>query len=151
MADLGVRIRVRVRPSSERQPVLVTSNPFAQLPRVLDAPRWPHMPIAAEDHERLEAVLPRAIGVRQAVRFRVLARQERHDVRSRDIGAEVRDEMTQVVLLAESNRAVGEEDEPSFARQSAHRVIGIDPGVHARRGRELRSRRTQLGGDHRRP
>ena len=61
MADLGVWIRVRVRPSSERQAVLVTSNPFAQLPRVLDAPRWSDMPIAAEDHERLETVLPRAI------------------------------------------------------------------------------------------
>ena len=36
-----------------------------------------------------------------------------------------------------------------LARQPAHRVIGVDPRVHARRGRQLRPRRTQLRRDHR--
>ena len=83
VADLGLRVRVRVGPAAERQPVLVAPNPFAQLPRVLDASRRADVPIAAEDHQRLEAVLPRAIGVGQAVLVGVLARQERDDVRAR--------------------------------------------------------------------
>ena len=55
--------------------------------------------------------------------------------------------MAEVVLFLHADGAVGEEDEGPVARQSAHRVIGVDPGVHARGSLELRPRRPQLGRD----
>ena len=115
-ADLGLRhpradwpSRRATAPSSWRRIRL------AQLPRVLDASRRPDVLVAAEDHQRLEAVLARAIGVGQAVLRRVLARQERDDVRARARRCRDCDEMAEVVFLPQPDGAVGEEHERAFA------------------------------------
>jgi len=84
-----------------------------------------------------------------AVLQRVLRRQERHDPLARHIRAEVRDEMSQVVFLVRSDRAVGQEDERALAREPAHGVVGVDPGVHALARGELRERRPELCGEDR--
>ena len=68
------------------------------------------MLVAAEDDQRVEAVLVRAIRVRQAVVHRMLAREERHDAGPRHIDPEVDQQMAEVVLLLQSDRAVGQED-----------------------------------------
>ena len=104
-------VRVRIRPAAERQLGLARADHLAQLPRVLDASRRPDVLVAAEHDERLEAVLPRAIRVGQAVLRRVLAGQKRDDVRARHVAAEIDDEMAEVVFLLEADGAVGEEDE----------------------------------------
>ena len=116
---------------------------------MLDASRLPDALVAAEDDERLEAVLLRAIRVRQAVVERVLARQERDDLRSRHVAAEIDDEVPEVVFFLRSDGAVGQEDERAVARQAPDRVIRIDPGIHARRRFELGARRPQFRGDDR--
>ena len=92
MADLLGGIRVRVGPSAQRQMRLVFPDLLAQLPRVRDATRPANRAIAAEDDERGEAVLPRLLGVGEAVLERVLAREERNDPIAGDVGAEVGDE-----------------------------------------------------------
>lgn len=77
----------------------------------------------------------------------MLRRQEWRDARARDGAAEVVDEMTEVVFLLQSDRAVGEEDVRAAAREVLDRVVGIDPRVHARGGRQLGPRGPKLGGD----
>jgi len=106
-----------------------------------------NMTTVAEGVEtQLQKELLRALGVRQAIRERVLRRQKRHDALARHVPAEIRDEMPQVVFLRQADRAVGEEDVGALARQPPHRVVRVDPRVHALVGGELRPRRPQLGG-----
>ena len=114
---------------------------------MLDAPRRTDVLVAAEDDERFESVLTGAIRIREAVLRRVLAREEGDDVRSRHVAAKVDDEMPEVVLFLHPDGAVGEEHERAVARQPAHGVVRVDPGVHARCRLELGTRRTQLGRD----
>ena len=66
---------------------------------------------------------------------------------ARHVAAQVVDEMAEVVLFLEPDRAVGEEDERAVARQALDRVIGVDPRVHAGGGRQLRPRRAKLRRD----
>ena len=106
---------------------------------MLHAPGRPDVLVAAEHDERFEPVLPRAIGIRQAVADRVLAGQERHDVRARDIRR--RGSITRCRRLSSSlqaHGAVGEEDERAGSREAAHGMVGVDPGVHARRATPAR-------------
>jgi hypothetical protein len=93
--------------------------------------------VSAEHDERREAVLARALGVREAVLQRVLGRQERHDPLARRVDAEVDDEMPQVVLLRGAHRAVGQEDERPAPRQAPHRMVRVDPRIHALRAPQL--------------
>ena len=114
------------------------------------APRRPDVLVAAEDDEGIEPVVVRAIGVGHAVLRRVLARQEGDDVRARDVAAEIDDQVPEVVFFLQPYGAVGQEHEGPRARQSADRVVRVDPRVHARGGFQLRAGRTQLGCNHRR-
>ena len=127
----------------------MASDGLPQLPRMLHASRMPDVLVAAQDDERLEPVLLRAIRVRHAVAHRVLARQERDDLRSRDVTPEVDDQVPEVVLFLRSDGAVRQEDVGTVARQIPYGVVGIDPGIHAGRRFELGSRGPELGGDDR--
>ena len=128
--------------------MIALAQHLAQLPRVLDRPRRADRLVAAEHDERRKPALMRPVGVRQAVLDRVLRRQERDDALARHVAAEIGDEMPQVVFFGRADRAVGEEHERALARQPPDRVIGVDPRVHALRGRELGARRPQLRGKH---
>src|SRR5262245_13370091 len=145
--DLRRGVAVRVRPPSERQMPVARADHLPELPRVFDAARRTDVLVASEDDEGLEAVMPRAIGVREAELRRVLAGQEGDDVRPGDVAAEIDHKVPEVVLFPEADGAVGEEDEGAGARQAAHGVVGVDPRVHARAGFQLRARRVQLGRD----
>ena len=125
----------------------MAADVLAQLPRVLDAARWSDALIAAKDDQRLEPMLRRSIGIRETVLERMLRRQERRDARARDGAAEVVDEMAEVVLFLEPDGAIREEDVRAVAREVLDRVIGINPRVHARRGRQFRPRGAKLGRD----
>ena len=91
-------------------------------------------------------MLLRAIRVRHAVVHRVLARQEGDDLRSRDVAPEIDDQVPEVVFFLRSNGAVREEDVGTVARQTPYGVVGIDPGIHARRRFELGPGGPELGG-----
>ncbi len=147
VADLGRRVAVRIGPSPERKVRDATPDLVPQLPRVLDATRRTDVLVTAEYYQCVEAVLVRPVRVRQAVVHRMLARQKRHDPRPRDIHPQIDQQVAEVVLLLQSNRAVGEEDRGAPAGEALDRVVGVDPRVHARGGFELRARRTQFGGD----
>ena len=137
---------MRIAPAAERQARHVLVDGLAQLPRMFHASRRSHRPVAAEHDQRPEALLPGALGVRQAELHRVLRRQERHDVVARHVGAQIDDEMAQVVFFARADRAVGQEHERLIAHEAADRVVGVDPGVHAGGGVEFGARRAQLDG-----
>ena len=120
------------------------ANLLAQLPRVLDAARAADVLVAAEHDERREAVMRGLVGVAEAEIQRVLARQKRHDLCARDVGAEVGDEMAQVVFFLRADGAVGDHHAHVLPRQRSDRVIGVDPRVDAFGRFELRPRRTEL-------
>jgi hypothetical protein len=143
VGDIGVR----VGPAAEQQPRLVLPDRLTELPGVLDAPRRPDALVAAEDHQRLEPMLDRAIGVGDAVVERMLAGEERHDRPARHLAADVADQVPQVVFLLQADGAVGEEDRGAFAGQAPDCVVGVDPRVHAGPRFQLRPRRTQFGRD----
>ena len=149
------RLRRRDRradcPAAERQVGHVLADRLAQLPRVLHASRRADRPIAAEHDERAEALLPGALGIGQAELERVLRREERHDAIARHVGAEIDDQVAQVVFFARADGAVGEEHERPAAHEAADRVIRVDPRVHAGRRVELRARRPQLDRQPREP
>ena len=128
----------------------MTADRLAQLPGMLDTPRLADVLVAAQHHERLEARLLRAIGVGDAISHLVLAGQERHDLRSRHVAPEIDHQVAEVVLFLRSDGTVGEEYERPVSRESAHRVIRVDPRVHAGGSFELGPWRPQLGGDDRR-
>src|SRR5205807_1036176 len=107
--DLLCRVAVRVRPAAECQPRLARANLLPQLPRVLDAARAADALVPAEDDERRKAMLPRLLCVREAELQRMFRRQERNDMVVRDVAAEIRREMPQVVLFLRADGAVGEE------------------------------------------
>ena len=140
---------MRIGPASERQRVVPFAQQSPQLPGVLDAARRADRLVAAEHDERREAVLVRPLGVREAVLERVLRRQKRHNPLARHVEAEIGDEMPEVVFFLRADGVVGEEDEGPLAREPADGVIGVDPGVHALARRQLRPRRSELGGEDR--
>jgi hypothetical protein len=144
VVDLRRRIAVRIRPAPERQRRHPPPDPLAQLPRVLDTAGRSDAPVAAEHDERIEPLLVRAVRVTEAIVERVLARQKRHDARPRHVGAEVDDEVAEVVLFLRPDRAVGEKHVGAAAREPAHRMVRVDPRVHARRAFELGPGRAQL-------
>ena len=61
--------------------------------------------------------------------------------------SQVDDQMTEVVFLLRSNRAVGEKYERALARQVTNGVIRIDPRIPAGGSLEVRARGTQLSRD----
>ena len=103
--------------------------------------------VSSEHHERLEAVMMRAIRVGETVIERMLASQERHHTRPRNIGAQIDDEMTKVVLFPGPDGAVGQEHERAATRKAPDGVIGVDPGIPAGTGFQFRTGRPQLGRD----
>ena len=80
----------------------------------------------------------------------MFGREKGHDVIARNGRAEIADQMPEVVFFARANGAVGEEHESAAAYQAVHRMVGVDPRVHARGGVELGARRPQLDGQDRR-
>ncbi len=52
--------------------------------------------------------------------------------------------MAQIVFFLGADGAVGQKDERPLARESADRVVGVDPRIHAFARRELGARRTEL-------
>jgi hypothetical protein len=104
---LRLNVRMGVGPAAEREAILVRANALAKLPRVLDTSWWPHVTISAEHDERFETMLPRSIRVREAVFLCVLARQEGNHVRTRNVGAQVGDQMAKVVFFAKADCAIG--------------------------------------------
>ena len=111
VVHLALGIAVRVGPAAERERVIALAQEAPQLPGVLHAPGRPDRLVAAEDDQRREAALVRAFGVRQAVLDAVFRRQKRHDALARHVGAQIDDEVPEVVLLVRADGAVGEEDE----------------------------------------
>src|SRR5262249_7739774 len=100
VVDLALDVGVRIRPAAERERVVALAEHLAKLPRVLDrSRRRADRLVAAEDDQRGEAALVRALRVRQTVLERVLRRQERNDSFARHVTAEIRDQMPQVVLF----------------------------------------------------
>ena len=99
----------------------------------VDAARLADALVAAEHDQRRKPVLPRAVGVRQAD-----TSSECLDVRNGttrdaiDVGAQVGDEVTEVVFFLRADRAVGQEDEQLAPREAADGAIRVDPGVHRR-------------------
>jgi len=144
MRDLRGGVGVWIGPAPEREVAVPRAHEFAQLPCVLDAPFRTHVPVPAQDDERLESVLFRAVRIRETVVERVLAREKWNDSRTRDVGAEIRHEVPQIVLFAQADGAIGQEHEGPGACQPAHRMIGVDPCIHAGGGRQLRARWTQF-------
>ena len=112
---------------------------------MLDATRGAKALVSSEHHERLEAVVMRAIRVGETVLERMLAGQERHHPRARYIGPQVDDEVTKVVFFPGPDGAVGQEHERAVARKAAHGVIRVDPGVPAGSRFQFCTRRSQLG------
>src|SRR5919106_1710299 len=100
---------MRVGPPPERQPWLPQPDLVAELPRMLDAARPPERPVAAEDDERREPVLPRLFGIAQTEIERMLRREERDDAIARQIAAEIGHQVPQVVLFLGAHGAVGQE------------------------------------------
>ncbi len=78
----------------------------------------------------------------------MLAREERHDPFAWHVGAEVRDQVPEVVFLGCADRAVGQEHVRAALREPADGVVGVDPGVHPLGPRQFRQRRTQFRSDH---
>ena len=105
------------------------ANLLPQLPRMLDAPRAPEVLVAAEHDQRLEAVMGRLVGVAETEVERMLAGEERHDVGGGDIGAEVGDQMAQVVLLLRAHRTVGDHHPHVLPRQPSDGVVDVNPCV----------------------
>jgi hypothetical protein len=114
---------------------------------VLDRPRATHVLVAAEHHQGREAVLHDLIGVAEAEVDRVLGGEERHHALTRHVGAQVGDQVAQVVLLLRAHGAVGDHHAHVVAHQAPDGVIRVDPGVDASRGLEFGARRTQFDGD----
>ena len=125
------------------------ADTLAQLPGVIHAARRTDAFVTAQHDEPLEALLFGAFRVCQAVVHRMLASQKWHDRRSRNVCAEVDDQMAQVVLLFQTNSAVGQEYKSAAPGQAADSVIRVDPGVHARAGFELGAGWAQFRGDDR--
>ena len=119
MADLSSRFSVRVCPPSERERRNPAPDFLPELPGVFDASSRADALVAAEDDERLKAVIARAIRVREAVVKRMLAGQKRHDARAWHVGAEVDDEVSKIVFFSGSNGAVGKKHERAAACQAA--------------------------------
>src|SRR4029079_7131089 len=147
MADLSSRFSVRVCPPSERERRNPAPDFLPELPGVFDASSRADALVAAEDDERLKAVIARAIRVREAVVERMLAGQKRHDARAWHVGAEVDDEVSKIVFFSGSNGAVGKKHERAAACQAADCMIGIDPRIAAGGGLEFRPWRPELRGD----
>ena len=103
--------------------------------------------VSSENHERFETVIACPIRIGQTVVERMLAREERHDARARDIGTKIDHEMPKVVFFLQSDGAIGEKHERSRPRETPDRVVGIDPRVAAGGRLELGARRTELRGD----
>jgi hypothetical protein len=116
----------------------------AELPRVIHAARGPDVPVAAEHDQRFEAFLHRPVCIGRAIFHRVLACQKRDDRVTGDVGPEIADEMAQVVFLFEPDRAVCEEYRCPAPGEAAHRMIRVNPRVHACGGLQLRARRPQF-------
>jgi hypothetical protein len=145
--DLPPGVSVRVCPATQPQARLPRADRLAELPGMRKTPRRSDRFVPAEHDERREPLLDRPVGVGEAILERVLARQERHDACARHVGAEIRDEVPEVVLFPQADRAVGDEDERAAAHEAAHRMVRVDPRIDARRRSELGARRAQLGRD----
>src|SRR5262245_44747798 len=117
-AHLLDRICVRIRPAAQRQIWHVLADRFAQLPRVLDTSGRTNRAIAAEDDERAEALLPGALGITETELERMLCREERHHAIARHVGAEIDDQMPQVLLFVRADGAVREKYERLVADEA---------------------------------
>jgi D-cysteine desulfhydrase family pyridoxal phosphate-dependent enzyme len=148
VSDLADRVTVWIRPAPERKIGHALTNLLSQLPGMRDAAWRAKALVTAEHNECAEPVVVGAIRIGEAVINRVLAREKRHDARSRDVGPEIDDQVSEVVLFPRTDRTVGKEDERAAARKASHRVVGVDPGVHAGGRFELRARWPQLRGNH---
>jgi hypothetical protein len=149
-AHLAIGVGIGIGPSAEGQVRFARADGAAKLPCVLDRAGWTDVLVAAQHDQRLEVVVPCALGVGEAVLERVLRRQKRHHQVARDAGAEVGDQVPEVVLLLQPDGAVGEKDRDAPPREATDCVVGVNPRVHALRSGQLRSRGPKLRGDDRR-
>lgn len=149
VSDLIVSRSMRVGPTAKRQVRPMLTDQFPQFPGVIDTSGRADLLVAAEDNERRESPLRSAVGVREAILARVLAGQEGHDRGTRHVGTEIDDQMAKVVFLSGADGIVGEKHECAIAGQASDGVIGVNPGVHARRGLEFRPGRPQFRGHYR--
>ena len=128
---------------------MAVADQAPQLPGVLHRSRAADVLVAAEDDQRRKIVLHDLVGVGEAELERVLGGEERHHAVARHVGAEVVDQVAQVVLLLRADGAVGDHDPHALAYQTADGVVGVDPGVDAGGRFEFGAGRTQLDGDDR--
>src|SRR2546425_1207609 len=78
----------------------------------------------------------------------MLGREERHDPVAWHVASKIGHQMAQVVFLRRADGVVGEKNEGPLLRETAHRVIRVDPGVPSFACGELGTRRTQLRTEH---
>src|SRR5947207_5006080 len=78
----------------------------------------------------------------------MFGREERHDPVAWHVASEVGHKMAQVVFLLRADGVVGKKNEGPLLRETAHRVIRVDPGVHPFACGELGTGRTQLRTEH---
>src|SRR5262245_5316583 len=79
----------------------------------------------------------------------MLARQERDHVRAGDAGAEICDEVSEVVLLLGADRAIRDHHPNVEPRERADRMIRVDPRIDPFARLELGARRAELHRDDR--
>jgi hypothetical protein len=115
---------------------------------MLDSAWRSHRLVTAEHHERREPVLVGALRVRKTILERVLRREKRDNALARNVAAEVRDEMPEIVFLRHPDGAIGQKDIGTVLREPSNRVVGVDPGIHPLVRLELGARRPQFGGHH---
>lgn len=145
IAHLPRRVGIRVGPTAKLELLVTLPDSLAKFVGVFDASAHADVTIAAEHDERGKTVLACPVGIVQAVVQRVLARQKRHYPLVRRVRSEVRNQVAQVVFLLGADRAVGQKDEHAPVREAPDGMVGVDPGIHARRGGQLRARRPQFG------
>src|SRR3954454_11932867 len=146
MIDLCRRVGMRIGPSPKCQVRHALPDLFPELPGMLDTSRRSDALVAAKYNERLEPMIASAIGIRQTIINRMLAREKRYDAGARHVSAEIDHEMPEVVFFFRTDRAVGEKHKRAVARQRADRVIRVNPRVTARCRFEFGTRWTKLRG-----
>ena len=102
-----------VGPSAEQQLRLVLRISSRSCHACATHRGGPHALVAAEDDERVEPVLHRAVGVGRAVLEGCL-RREWHDAAPRHFGSEVAHQVAEVVFLLQADGARSER--PAFLR-----------------------------------
>ena len=132
------------QPPSSRS-AMARPDVLTQLPGMRDAAWTSDVLVAAEHDERLKLVMRDLIGVAETELAASASSVRNGTTCARaTFGAEVGDEVAQVVFFLRADGAVGDHHPHVLPRERSDRVIGVDPGVDALARLQLRPRRPQL-------